>query len=134
MTIKGRFEKMREGYSEQAKVQVQALVSDYREVWAKLTAGEQSNYIDPDTVYDGILGNVAKTGRLRFVKGRRPMDDTNAYLWRLFYDHEKPGGCYLPIDSIMMARWHYGAELCERWERTVRALKTIATYNANNPK
>lgn len=54
-------------------------------------------------------------------------DGADAYLFHLTYRHARPGGCYLPIDSIMSARWFYGRDLYEEWEEIMDRLKDAVT-------
>ena len=104
-------------------------VGTYTAVWQDLDRADRDKLPSPMEVRAAILQGVAKTGKLRFKKAKPPMrldgELNEAFLFWLFREHTGMGA-YRSIDGLMMARWEFGNELYEKWDKCVDLMAALS--------
>ena len=131
--------------AQQVDEAMETIVADYRTFYTELhedylaaadntATNLAATMVHPDAVKSMLISHVAKTGAPRFKKNLPPTThvvegvrvNNPAYLFFMLRQHHGPYGAYKPIDSIMMARWQFGADMVEKWDRTVDVMHRLA--------
>ena len=101
---------------------VRGMVSDYTALHESVSDAVRAAIVAPTEVAAAITANVAKTGAVRFKKGKPAQYEDNvpslAYLFWTLREHTGMGA-YRSVDSLMMCHVMFEREVYDRWELTV---------------
>ncbi len=132
--------------------QITAMLAPYTKLYADLPGDRRASIVSPSVLRQAVEQNVAKRGTPRWLRTRPKrtvapsgrggsatvqstyIEPNLAFVFRVLYDHAKPGGEYRSVTPVLDAKFladlgaeHYGHPTYDQWDLTIATLKRLTS-------